>query len=99
MFYNCPHCKDRGSIAHKYPEGPNRSENHTVTVHETCQCQAHLPSDREYWLAQGACDCMARAEDHEGLAKYIETLHPLIKDKMSRIYSVNKYLDQKEGRK
>jgi len=88
MSYHCPICKDQKIFTHEYPEGHSRFESRTVTVIEYCQCQGHLPNDSDYRAAQGVCDRMGSDGDFDQQKEYIKTLHPMVRDRMAKIYSI-----------
>ena len=90
MSYNCPHCKDRGSITHEYPEGQSHFAGHTVTVYEICHCQANKTICGDIESAQRACDIIVSDQDYVYLAEFIDHLEETTREIMLKRYA--KYL-------
>lgn len=89
MSYNCPHCKDRGSISHEYPDGHSRF-GPSVTVYEICHCQANKTICGDIESAQRACDIIVSDQDYAYLAEFIDYLEETTREIMLKRYA--KYL-------
>lgn len=85
MSYNCPHCKDRGSISY---ERQNSHLSQPVNVYERCQCQPDIPSEQEIYMTQGRCDDISVYGTKQELAAYIANLNPYLQQKFSKMYGV-----------
>lgn len=87
MSYNCPRCKDKGSITHERQPYYN---SEPVTVHERCDCLPEIPSEEEYYMAQGRCDDISVYGTKQELEAYISGLNPYLQQRFEQMYGEKK---------
>jgi len=85
MSYNCPYCKDSGSILYERQASYN---SEPVNVHERCHCQPDIPSEQQIYMAQGRCDEITLYGTRQELAEYVATLHPYLQEQFSKMYKL-----------